>query len=1120
MPTLRHKAEFYTDLLGIDYEIYIDDTDYASTENTFVVKSDGFRLQYEGEAGERYNPIIPSSVSFTMRVQNSTDEALIAAMIAAEEGRFKIKILKGGNLFWVGFVLTDITSIKDAYFPYDFEIRAIDGLTRLRSIDYNDNGTAYTGRETFLEHIFNCFDKLDFDYFHGASDSFLETVTNWYETNHNVVTGLDPLTVSNFDHTVFISVNKTTKRERFFSCYDVLENIATIWGARLYFSDGSWRFEQPGLRAGSFPEWRYDKTGSFLTYSNTSYDKTIDGTTAGARTNGGVYTYFPALDKVCITYKHLDDANLIDGLTFSSDVTPSTIDLGQVDVVDGESRFRFVGTLNYTATWYDFVNPQTFRLIYRLQIKVGDYYLRRDVLLTQGTWEYSIIYWAGTPSYFEIYTDAYYITDPINPEISDSINVSFVTPPLYVFDDTIPLDVSIKFEFAEIRNTQNTQILFSGVQTYVMGNAEFQFLSDGSKVTTSSGSTYCANNQLASTNTEKLELETVMGDGPQNGSFSKIKVLDASADWVVSSEWRINDAGSDFTIQELLIREILSGQKLPVKKYQGTVLGSITAQNKLVDGAFEYILLGGTYIAGKDEFRGTWYVIDTDYTNIGLDTPYEINEQPVIGEPGGGGGGDEPDEPYEELPGVTVHVIEGDDTDVDLPPGYIEYIQIDEAVSNTYQEGDSITLIDSNTGNSQTVLVQEDVEAGDTQIAIFTTLNYPFTAGTSIVPTGSEAVPENQKSGEIVNSFFEETAVLTDVDYYLQTTAKIPNIKNYLLLKGTANWTVTTPGEFWTVPPIYDGAIMTTFVAAKTAGTGSGNNTIDILLNGSADETLNLAATEKTATGTHEFTLATGDEITFDLTAVTATTPAQGLDVSLVVTPEIAIETQKIKYKLDRVTKEDLVLWYKMNRGAMIPIGTGSLLFTAGSLDNVICGTDSSLDITGNFTLQVWVRFDAIDITSNTLAGKFTGGNGFSIARLATNTTLTVDGQSSCTFTSALMTAKKWHCITATYDGTNATIYLDGEAKQTVAYTAPTTNADEFRIGNLTTNSQEHIGNLCNIALWNEALTNDQVNSVRFKKYAELTTTEKTDLVSWWAGDDYDGTTIPDSHASNDGTVE
>jgi hypothetical protein len=47
-------------------------------------------------------------------------------------------------------------------------------------------------------------------------------------------------------------------------------------------------------------------------------------------------------------------------------------------------------------------------------------------------------------------------------------------------------------------------------------------------------------------------------------------------------------------------------------------------------------------------------------------------------------------------------------------------------------------------------------------------------------------------------------------------------------------------------------------------------------------------------------------------------------------------------------------------------------------------------------------------------------------------------------------------------------------------------------------------GNLANVAIWNRALTSDEINSVMWKQYEEISTSERNGLQAWYSLDSVD----------------
>ena len=115
-------------------------------------------------------------------------------------------------------------------------------------------------------------------------------------------------------------------------------------------------------------------------------------------------------------------------------------------------------------------------------------------------------------------------------------------------------------------------------------------------------------------------------------------------------------------------------------------------------------------------------------------------------------------------------------------------------------------------------------------------------------------------------------------------------------------------------------------------------------------------------------------------------------------------------------------------------------------------------------------------------------------------------------------TSNRWYFVSATWNGTTASWYVDGSLISTNAYTP--FNTSETYIGIQTpVFGQYWMGNLANVAVWNRALTSDEINSIQWKRYDLLTSGESTGLVAWYALDDITGTSVPDSTGTYNATA-
>ena len=115
-----------------------------------------------------------------------------------------------------------------------------------------------------------------------------------------------------------------------------------------------------------------------------------------------------------------------------------------------------------------------------------------------------------------------------------------------------------------------------------------------------------------------------------------------------------------------------------------------------------------------------------------------------------------------------------------------------------------------------------------------------------------------------------------------------------------------------------------------------------------------------------------------------------------------------------------------------------------------------------------------------------------------------------------------WYFVTATYDGTTQKLYIDGSqvGSATTSQTVSTTTDACIGVRNFQQDTAFWDGNLANVAIWNRALSSDEINSVMWKSADSLTDSEKNGLQAWYRLDDISGTSVPDSSGNgNDGTA-
>ena len=192
-------------------------------------------------------------------------------------------------------------------------------------------------------------------------------------------------------------------------------------------------------------------------------------------------------------------------------------------------------------------------------------------------------------------------------------------------------------------------------------------------------------------------------------------------------------------------------------------------------------------------------------------------------------------------------------------------------------------------------------------------------------------------------------------------------------------------------------------------------------------------------------------------------------------------------------------------------IGSGSAYFVTGNDDYINCGNSSDFpdDPDGEeFTVTAWFKGDVG--ADGTIVSKADNSN--RAIQLYTDSDDTLIGYIGGTNldSSTVVADGTWHHVAlrsfndgGTYKGE---VYVDGVFK-VVGTTGSTTATDrDFLIGARRDADNTDVGytitgNLCQVGIWSSALTQAQIQSIMEKTYEELTASEKTNLVSYWALD-------------------
>lgn len=97
----------------------------------------------------------------------------------------------------------------------------------------------------------------------------------------------------------------------------------------------------------------------------------------------------------------------------------------------------------------------------------------------------------------------------------------------------------------------------------------------------------------------------------------------------------------------------------------------------------------------------------------------------------------------------------------------------------------------------------------------------------------------------------------------------------------------------------------------------------------------------------------------------------------------------------------------------------------------------------------------------------------------------------------------EWIFVSATYDGSKLRLYVNGSLIVSQSASLSISTTTDARIGAQSYSLANYFkGNLANVAIWNRALSSDEINSVMWKSYEGLEGAESNGLQAWYSLDD------------------
>ena len=206
------------------------------------------------------------------------------------------------------------------------------------------------------------------------------------------------------------------------------------------------------------------------------------------------------------------------------------------------------------------------------------------------------------------------------------------------------------------------------------------------------------------------------------------------------------------------------------------------------------------------------------------------------------------------------------------------------------------------------------------------------------------------------------------------------------------------------------------------------------------------------------------------------------------------------------IIKNGLVMFNKFTTAGLNFPAQGSAEFNGTS--DYIKTASLPLSDWSDFTYSTWVYFDTASYQNVLGFGNTSNATPVSLIELQSNSKINFfhrdDSAASVGVLSSAINLKQWYFLTATKEGTSFKLYIDGSIANTGSGSVSTPTLDTFNIARLERSFASNYvdGNLANVAIWNRALSSDEINSVMWKSYEGLTGAESNGLQAWYALDD------------------
>lgn len=222
--TITQKLRNESDLVLNIYE-----NGYAGTIVTNY-QSVKLEIQPNSSNDEPLPSIISSQLNISFVISTQADFDNFPYLLSTDDRKYYVELINGSNKLWVGFLFNDYVQVPFTTGYLQIDLIAIDGLSFLKNIPYYPNwGDDVNGTQNLIKTIADGLNLLNF-----PTQLSLLTSCSYYASgmlNRTDSTSSDPFYQTYQFRRDYVDNNY----------YDILNNIVSSFGCRLFQADGMWQ---------------------------------------------------------------------------------------------------------------------------------------------------------------------------------------------------------------------------------------------------------------------------------------------------------------------------------------------------------------------------------------------------------------------------------------------------------------------------------------------------------------------------------------------------------------------------------------------------------------------------------------------------------------------------------------------------------------------------------------------------------------------------------------------------------------------------------------------------------------------------------------------------------------